>query len=126
MFNGTYKPDTNEAQKVHRLLNRYVFNNALRKTRFNIKNLKDIWAMCDGRVDRGKFFTEQIFLTNKFPHKAMFVTAIAHEMVHQWQWEVYSAERYKQGKSLIMSHGPSFYQWKKPLAEYMIPLSIKI
>ena len=128
MFGPAYKPTTDECQKVHNLLNKNVFDGMLKKTRFNIRNMGDVWAMCDGRFDikSEKFFTEQILLHNKFPHKAMFVTAVAHEMVHQWQWEVYSAERHEQGKGFIMSHGPSFRKWKKALGKYLIPLRTKI
>jgi hypothetical protein len=51
---------------------------------------------------------------------------MAHEMVHQFQWDILSNERQSQGLGPIMSHGPSFFAWRKPLAEYNIPLSTKI
>jgi len=51
---------------------------------------------------------------------------MAHEMVHQFQWDVLSNERQSQGLDPIMSHGPSFFAWREPLAEYDIPLSTKL
>jgi hypothetical protein len=43
-------------------------------------------------------------------------------MVHQYQWDIYSKERAVEGKEPIMSHGPSFYKFRKQLAEYGIVL----
>ena len=59
----------------------------------------------------------------KFPTWKEFIETLAHEMVHQWQWEVLSPQRYEEGKTPIMSHGPSFYAWRKPLHKYLIPLT---
>ena len=61
----------------------------------------------------------------KFVRKdEMFV--VAHEMVHQYQWDILSNDREDQGLPPIMSHGPSFFAWREPLAEYNIPLSTKL
>jgi hypothetical protein len=43
-------------------------------------------------------------------------------MVHQHQWDIYSKERDKEGKEPIMSHGPSFYKFRKQLSEHGIVL----
>jgi hypothetical protein len=127
MFDGTYKSDVSEAEEVHKMLNKYLFQGALQDAPIRRRKLKDIWAQCDGRFDPvdGEFYTAEISLGLFYPHKAVFVAALAHEMVHQWQWEVLSAERAEEGKDPIMSHGPSFYQWRNPLKKYMIPLAAK-
>jgi hypothetical protein len=50
------------------------------------------------------------------------ITVLAHEMVHQYQWDIYSVKRERQGLTNIMSHGPSFFEWKDRLAEFAIDL----
>jgi hypothetical protein len=124
MFEGRYESEECEAINVHDLLNRYIFNNTLACPAFNIKRTRGYWGMCDGRFDKdGDFHTAQIILNYRFPHKAMFVATIAHEMVHQWQWEVLNPIREQEGKPPLMSHGPSFYQWRPALNKYYIPLT---
>jgi hypothetical protein len=124
MFEGKY--ETNECETIasYDLLNRYIFDNGLERPQFNIKRTRGYWGMTDGRMNikDERFFVKEIILTNKFPHKAMFIATLAHEMIHQFQWEVLSPERLAQGKDSIMSHGPSFFVWRKVLSEYMIPL----
>jgi hypothetical protein len=120
-----YDANEDDAVEAYHLLNKYVFDNVLNCPKFNIKRTRGYWGMCDGRMDMSdeRFFVEEIILSKKFTHKAMFVATLAHEMVHQWQWEVLSPQRYEEGKTPIMSHGPSFYAWRKPLHKYLIPLT---
>ena len=124
MFEGKYETNESETIDSYDLLNRYIFDNGLERPSFNIKRTRGYWGMTDGRmnIEDEKFFVQEIILTNKFPHKAMFIATLAHEMIHQFQWEVLSPERHAQGKESIMSHGPSFFAWRKVLSEYMIPL----
>ena len=120
MFEGKYEANEDDAVETHYLLNKYVFDNVLDCPKFNIKRTRGYWGMCDGRMDilDESFFVEKITLSKKFTHKAMFVSTIAHEMV-----QVLSPQRHEEGKPAIMSHGPSFYAWRKPLNEYLIPLT---
>ena len=125
MFEGKYDANEDDAVKTYHLLNKYVFDNVLDRPKFNIKRTRGYWGMCDGRMDilDERFFVEEITLSKKFTHKAMFVATIAHEMVHQWQWEVLNPIRDQEGKPPLMSHGPSFYQWRPALNKYYIPLT---
>ena len=50
------------------------------------------------------------------------VIVLAHEMSHQYQWLVRGAVRRSKNREPIMSHGPSFFEFKKKMAEYGIPL----
>ena len=50
------------------------------------------------------------------------VTILAHEMSHQYQWDILGKQRLAEGKEKIMSHGPSFFVFKDNLAKYDIPL----
>jgi hypothetical protein len=51
-----------------------------------------------------------------------FITTLAHEMVHQYQWDIIGPEREQEGKDWLMSHGPSFYQFKDGMKDYNISL----
>jgi hypothetical protein len=53
-----------------------------------------------------------------------FVTTLAHEMVHQFQWDVLGPERQDNGKDWLMSHGPSFYAFREDLEPHNISLKV--
>jgi len=52
----------------------------------------------------------------------VYISTLAHEMVHQYQWDIYSNIRVKRGLTRHMSHGPSFYIWRNKLSKYGIAL----
>ena len=106
MFEGKYDANEDDAVKTYHLLNKYVFDNVLDRPKFNIKRTRGYWGMCDGRMDilDERFFVEEITLSKKFTHKAMFVATIAHEMVHLYQmtWV----------KDPYANHNANFFAWK--------------
>lgn len=127
MFAGEFKPTLDRGQEIYNLINHYIFDNGLDPAKLHIKRTRGYWGMCAGDQNaNGDFFTKEIILTNRFPNLSSFVAIMAHEMVHQFQWDILSNERQSQGLGPIMSHGPSFFAWRKPLAEYNIPLSTKL
>jgi len=128
LFNGPFKPCGEYAQETYSLLNRYIFDNGLDPAQLEIKRTRGYWGMCVGTTDiiNDSFYVEKIVLSSRFAFKAQFIATLAHEMVHQFQWDVLSNERWGQGKQPIMSHGPSFFAWREPLSEYFIPLKREI
>jgi len=54
--------------------------------------------------------------------KQWLITVLAHEMCHQYQWDVLGYKRVKAGQKPIMSHGPSFFIFREKLAMHGIPL----
>ena len=54
--------------------------------------------------------------------KQWMISTLAHEMCHQWQWDIISSARRKLGKEPIMSHGPTFYMFRERLADHGISL----
>jgi hypothetical protein len=127
MFAGEFKPTLEQGHEVYNLINRYVFDNGLDPAKLHIKRTRGYWGLCDGEQNaNGDYFTKEIILANRFPSLSHFVAVVAHEMVHQFQWDILSNEREDQGLPPIMSHGTSCFAWRSPLAEYTIPLSIKL
>lgn len=59
---------------------------------------------------------------DKWYCRQWLIIVLAHEMCHQYQWDVVGEKRIKQGKNPIMSHGPSFFIYRDKLAKHGIPL----
>lgn len=79
--------------------------------------------MCMGDIYRDITGSHcRIRLMDKWFCPQWFITTLAHEMVHQYQWDVLGPEREQEGKDWLMSHGPSFYQFRPQLHEHNISL----
>ena len=89
----------------------------------DIKRLPPSFGGKYGIIEHPRVLGKRVYINIYIKlNKERYIT-LAHEMVHQWQWEVLSPQRHEKGKPAIMSHGPSFYAWRKPLNEYLIPLT---
>ncbi|MCX7593763.1 MAG: SprT-like domain-containing protein, partial [Fischerella sp.] len=119
----TYNVCEDEVKYTFKLLNRYVFNEELPTPRFLLKQSRKHWGQCHGEVDP---VNDQSFciieINRKFYCVQWFITILAHEMAHQYQWDVLGTYREQQGLPLLLSHGPSFFLFRDRLAEYGIPL----
>jgi hypothetical protein len=86
---------------------------------------KDYWGMCAAKHviplnDRRSNCI--ISLKDKWYCKQWLVMTLAHEMCHQYQWDILSFKRLKQGKTPLMSHGSSFFLFRDKLSKCGIPL----
>lgn len=116
-----YRISNKEVIALYRLLNREIFNNKLPIPVFEIGQCRDYWGFCYGadfsvHADSTKSRC-LIRLSDKWCCKQWLITILAHEMCHQYQWDVYSRRRVKQGLEPMMSHGPSFFKYKNKLAK---------
>ena len=121
----SYRPTKREVKKLYNIINEEIFNNELPPASLEIKShCRGYWGMCmaQGFNPKKKSSQCKIRLTDRWYCKQWLIDTLAHEMVHQYQWDIYSKERDKEGKEPIMSHGPSFYKFRKQLAEYSIVL----
>jgi|688.fasta_scaffold679500_2 hypothetical protein len=121
-----YRPTKREVKHFYKLINQDIFKNKLTMPTIELVSHRKYLGLCQGKnrwgkpYDTGSYCT--IKLIDKFYCRQWFITTLAHEMVHQYQWDILSGKRRKQGKSPIMSHGPSFYVWKTKLNKFSIPL----
>ena len=80
--------------------------------------------MCSGAVR--KYYSTgsycEIEMMDKWFCPQWMVTTLAHEMCHQYQWDIVGPERDEQGYKPIMSHGPTFFQFRDDLNNHYIPL----
>jgi len=119
-----YRPKIKEVRAIYRLINREIFYNSLPMPNLVIRRLYDCVGICEGRegpIRKTKSHCT-ITLTDRYYCRQWMISTLAHEMVHQYQWDIYSNIRVKRGFPRHMSHGPSFYIWRKKLKKLGIAL----
>lgn len=122
-----FYPTKKDIKFFYKALNRHIFNDALEMPKFEIARLRGLWGECMGSWDESaNKFDTVIRINNRHRCLQMFVTVLAHEMVHQYQWEADGQRRADKQLEPLMSHGPSFFKWRKKLAKFQIPLTIEI
>ncbi len=120
-----YSATMREVKALYRLINREVFQNKLAMPKIHVKSrLQGSWGECYGADTpyvKGKSRCV-ITLADRWYCKQWLIMAIAHEMCHQYEWDIISKRRQKEGKPPIMSHGPTFFLWRDKLRKKGIPL----
>ncbi|MEY4331818.1 MAG: SprT-like family [Bacteroidota bacterium] len=109
-----YRPSLREINETYKLINKYVFNNKLKRPPIQLKSCRKYWGMCIGslqEVSPGTFC--KIELMDKWFCIQWMITTLAHEMVHQYEWDVLRKD---------MTHRQSFFIWREKLAEFNINL----
>ncbi len=121
-----YRPDEEASSSAFNAINDNIFGGILKQPPIRLKRLKKTWGWCQGEFEiRGNGhwpYTKEIVMYSMYPSVHLFVATLGHEMVHHWQWTINSVERMAQGKKPLMSHGPTFYQWRKAFAQQGLPL----
>ena len=118
-----YRPDLSDASYAYNLLNNVIFDGKLVKPKIEIKRLRSCWGQCVGELtEEDSPYCSKIQLSNRFYNVQWFITILAHEMVHQWQWDIDGVKRFNEGLEPLMSHGPSFYAHKEKMAQLGISL----
>lgn len=123
----TYRTDVGEVKYLFKLINQEIFNNELPTPEFEVMSrCRDYWGWCQAKHFVPSLTSSRsdciIRVSDKWFCKQWLVTTIAHEMCHQYQWDIVSKKRIKRGLPPIMSHGPTFFMFKKKLADHGISL----
>lgn len=121
-----YRPKLSEVIYTYNILNRYVFDNKLVRPTIVTKTLRKAWGVCYGlaELDYSTGSNCRIQINDKWFSTQWMVTTLAHEMCHQYQWDVLGPIREDEGKEWLMSHGPTFHEHKDRLAYYDVPLKV--
>ena len=123
-----YKTNIREIKALYRLINATIFNDSLVMPEIKLVRLRNAWAYCEG--DECPFSKNKtrctIYVHENWYRKNYLISTIAHEMVHQYQWDIISRKRQKQGLCSIMSHGPTFFQWRDAFNKHGLQLSISL
>jgi len=119
-----YRTTVAEVEALYRIINKTVFNNKLRMPVIEVMpRCRTYWGICFGSftpTKRGAYC--KIRVMDKWFCRQWLITTLAHEMCHQYQWDIIGEQRLKLGKERLMSHGPSFYLFRDRLAKHGIPL----
>ena len=124
-----FRPSHEEVADFYQLINCYVFDSVLRQPDIRLGTIKKCWGACyweDTQQPSGSYC--KIRLSDKWFCQQWFLNTLAHEMVHQWQWDVYRfeyAEKFKKNIPVLSgAHGPSFFSWRDRFAEHGLTLKV--
>lgn len=120
-----YRTHIGEVEELYKIINSSIFDNKLAMPELEVKpRCRKYWGVCFGEFEKpdGSHSYCRIKLMDKWFCRQWLITTLAHEMCHQYQWDILGEERKQMGKDPLMSHGPSFFIYKPKLAEYKISL----
>jgi hypothetical protein len=122
-----YRPSMEEARSLYNAINRYVFENQLTRPDIYLKtNCQKYWGVCNWEGKRQKSASWgkpgtwcTIELMDKWFCPQWFCNTLAHEMVHQYQWDLEDDFNVNDHSG---AHGPSFFAWKERFSYYGLHL----
>ena len=122
-----YRPDEQEINRIYSLINRAIFDGQMRRPRIVTGREVDALGWCIGMRPPTRTRSGCVIrLTDKWFSVHWLIFVMAHEMCHQYQWDILGPQRQAQGRQPMMSHGPSFLMHRQRLAEIGVPLLKKI
>ena len=115
-----FRPTYHDINYVYNICNKYLFDNRLRKPVITQGSRRQTWGFCQWENDydnTGSYCT--ISIMDKWFCPQWFVQTLAHEMVHQYQWDIHRFE-YHNGKMDKKSgaHGPDFFMFRERFDHY--------
>ena len=94
-----YRPREQEIRRVYSLLNRAVFNGVLRRPEIKTGRETNALGWCIGMRSPTKSRSGCIMrLTDKWFSVHWLIFVMAHEMCHQYQWDIIGPQRQAQGQ----------------------------
>lgn len=121
----TYRPSLREVYRVFDQLNKEIFQNKLTKPEIELGIRRQCWGVCVGYVrprETGSYCV--IKLSDKWYCKQWMIAILAHEMSHQYQWDIIGPKRSRKGLDFLMSHGPTFFLHRDRMLKHNIPLKV--
>ena len=120
----SFRPSYADKNYAYNICNRYLFDNRLRKPTITQGQRRAVWGFCNWEDDydhTGSYTT--IALANKWFCPSWFLQTLAHEMVHQWQWDIIGMkERGGDYEKRGGAHGPDFFQFREVFDYYGLHL----
>lgn len=123
----SFRPLEADVIYAYNIINRHVFNNQLIRPDIQLNTIKKAWGYCNWEYreqNSGSFC--KIRLMDKWFCPQWFMNTLAHEMVHQWQWDIHRWDHLDaHGREMFTgsgAHGPSFYIWRDRFEYYGLNL----
>jgi len=125
----SFRPSNEDIVYAYNIINKYVFDNVLRRPEIKTGSLRNIMGYCQWDHEQHETGSWcQIGLMDKWFCSQWFMNTLAHEMVHQYQWDVYRWQHLEHyGRGMCESsgaHGPTFYAWRERFEHYNLTLKI--
>lgn len=109
-----YRPTLREANRIYDIINKHVFKGRLVRPPIVLGRCRKYWGMCSGSEEYTRRGTKcRIKLASNWYCIQWFVTTLAHEMVHQYEWDILEKN---------MTHRQSFFVWRERMAQFGISL----
>jgi hypothetical protein len=116
-----FRPSYADIKYVYNAVNRYCFDNRLRMPEIEQRQLKGVWGFCQWENEEQNNGSHCfINIVDKWFCPQWFVQTLAHEMVHQYQWDIHRFEYTLPTDS--GAHGPSFFMWRDRFEHYSLNL----
>jgi len=123
----SFRPSYQDINYAYNIINKYVFDSQLIKPVIVQGTIKKAWGLCHWNheiQETGSYCN--IRLMDKWFCPQWFMNTLAHEMIHQYQWDIYRWEHINlYGKDMYQNsggHGPSFFAWKDRFDYYGLTL----
>ena len=124
----SFRPSNADVTYAYNIINRYVFDGQLRQPTIQQRTLRKAWGYCNWLDEYKNGTSCHISLMDKWFCSQWFLNTLAHEMVHQYQWDIYRWEHLDlYGRPMYEksgAHGPSFYAWRERFEYYGLNLKI--
>ena len=122
----SFRPSYADVDYAYGILNRHVFKNSLKKPTITLCQIKKAWGMCHWEDYEKNGSACTIQLSDKWFCPQWFMNTLAHEMAHQYQWDVYRWDYFLQYHRAMNTnsegHGPSFFMWRERFEYYGLSL----
>ena len=124
----SFRPSDADIIYAYNIINRYVFDGVLVQPQLDKGILRKAWGYCSWLDEKQNGTWCRIKLMDKWFCPQWFLNTLAHEMVHQYQWDIYRWEHLGYyGKPMYENsgaHGPSFYMWRDRFEYYGLNLKV--
>ena len=125
----SFRPSIPDIKYAYNMINRYVFDNTLEYPELSQGTLRKAWGYCRWELEEqhtGSWC--KIKLMDKWFCPQWFMNTLAHEMVHQYQWDIDRWDHIEYyGRDINQNsggHGPSFYAHRDRFEYYGLNLKI--
>jgi len=118
-----FRPDYADVDYAYNIINKYVFDGVLKKPTIRLKTIRKAWGMCHWMpTEQARGTYCKIDIMDKWFCPQWFMNTLAHEMIHQYQWDIYRWDHMDYyGRPMFEgsgAHGPSFFMWREQFDHY--------
>jgi hypothetical protein len=122
-----FRPGPADITYAYNIINRHVFKSQLQMPKITVGRVGRAWGTCQWHYNELKSGSYcELWLADKWYCPQWFMNTLAHEMVHQYQWDVYRWDHLDYyGKEMATEshgHGPSFFAWRDEFEYYGLNL----